>query len=95
LWAASVVQIVVTRGHCHGKLKLPHKNEPTTTAHLYSQIFTQMSQWINLIERRHLQGYAEDVSAIFQSGIGCPSHWLTYLSHWDFVMLAAMLEIYF
>jgi len=57
-----------------------------TTAHLYSQnsqMFTQMSQWIAPIDRRHLQGYAEAVSAILQSGSGCPSHGLPYLSHRD------------
>jgi Transposase DDE domain len=54
-----------------------------TTAHLYRQMFTQMRQWIDPMDRRHLQGYAEAVSAILQSGSGCPSHWLPYLSHRD------------
>ena len=49
--------------------------------HLYSQMFTQMRQWITPTDQRHLQGYAEAVSAILQSESGCPSHWLPYLSH--------------
>jgi hypothetical protein len=51
--------------------------------HLYSQMLPQFRQWIQPIDRRHLQGYAEMVSAILQSESGCPSHWLPYLSHRD------------
>ena len=52
-----------------------------TEPHLYSQMFTQMRQWINLKDRRHLQGFSEAVSSILQAESGCPSHWLPYLSH--------------
>ena len=52
-----------------------------TEPHFYSQIFTQMRQWINPTDRRHLQGFSEAVSSILQAESGCPSHWLPYLSH--------------
>jgi Transposase DDE domain len=49
--------------------------------HLYLQLLAQFSQWIQPADRRHLQGYAELVSAILQSKSACPTHWLPYLSH--------------
>ena len=52
-----------------------------TEPHLYSQMFTQMRQWINPTDRRHLQGFSEAVSRILQAESGCPSHLLPYLSH--------------
>jgi hypothetical protein len=50
---------------------------------LYSQMLTQLRQWIRPTDQRHLQGFAEAVSGILQSESGCPSHWLPYLSHRD------------
>jgi hypothetical protein len=50
---------------------------------LYSQMLTQLRQWIRPTDQRHLQGFAEAVSGILQSKSGCPSHWLPYLSHRD------------
>jgi hypothetical protein len=50
---------------------------------LYSQMLTQLRQWIHPTDQRHLQGFAEAVSGILQSESGCPSHWLPYLSHRD------------
>jgi hypothetical protein len=50
---------------------------------LYRQLITQLRQWICPKDDRHLQGFAEAVSGILQSGSGCPSRWLPYLSHRD------------
>lgn len=52
-----------------------------TTPLLYRQLFDQLSQWLVPKDRRHLQGLAEIVGAILQSGSACSSHWLPYLSH--------------
>lgn len=52
-----------------------------TTPPLYRQLFDQLRQWVKPEDRRHLQGYAEIISAILQSGSACLSHWLPYLSH--------------
>ena len=49
--------------------------------HLYLQLQQQLSQWIKPKDKRHLQGFAEAVAAILQSGSASLSHWLPYLSH--------------
>ena len=49
--------------------------------HLYLQLQQQLSQWIKPKDKRYLQGFAEAVAAILQSGSGSLSHWLPYLSH--------------
>jgi hypothetical protein len=49
--------------------------------HLYLQLQQQMRQWIKPKDKRHLQGFAEAVAAILQSGSASLSHWLPYLSH--------------
>jgi hypothetical protein len=51
--------------------------------HLYLQLQQQLRQWIKPKDKRHLQGLAETVAAILQSGSACLSHWLPYLSHRD------------
>ncbi|WP_103670607.1 transposase [Pseudanabaena sp. BC1403] len=51
--------------------------------HLYLQLQQQMRQWIKPKDKRHLQGFAEAVAAILQSGSASLSHWLPYLSHRD------------
>jgi hypothetical protein len=51
------------------------------TPHLYSQLQTQLSQWITPKDKRHLTVFCENVAAILQSESGCLSHWLKYLSH--------------
>lgn len=48
---------------------------------LYRQLETQLSQWITPKDKRHLQGFAENVAAILQSESSCLAHWLSYLSH--------------
>ena len=48
---------------------------------LHTQLKTQLSQWISPQDKRHLDGFAENVAAILQSQSGCLSRWLTYLSH--------------
>lgn len=53
------------------------------TPHLYRQLEAQLRQWVLPKDRRHLQGYAEAVAAILQSGSACLSHWLPYLDHRD------------
>jgi Transposase DDE domain len=50
---------------------------------LYSQLQTQLSQWIIPKDQRHLQVFAENVAAILQAQSACLAHWLTYLSHRD------------
>jgi Transposase DDE domain len=57
-----------------------HRNTMSTPL-LYRQLETQLSQWIIPKDKRHLQGFAENVAAILQSQSGCLSHWLSYLSH--------------
>ena len=49
--------------------------------HLYLQLQQQMRQWLKPKDKRHLQGFAEAVAAILQSGSASLSHWLPYLSH--------------
>ena len=51
--------------------------------HLYLQLQQQLRQWIKPKDKRHLQGFAESVAAILQSGSASLSHWLPYLSHRD------------
>lgn len=51
------------------------------TPHLYRQLLDQFRQWITPQDQRHLQGFAEAVAAILQSGSACMSHWIPYLSH--------------
>jgi hypothetical protein len=50
---------------------------------LYSQLQTQLSQWINPKDQRHLQVFSENVAAILQAQSACLGHWLPYLSHRD------------
>jgi hypothetical protein len=57
------------------------KNNLMSTPLLYRQLATQLSQWITPKDKRHLQGFAENIAAIVQSQSGCLSHWLSYLSH--------------
>jgi hypothetical protein len=52
-----------------------------STPQLYRQLQTQLSQWITAKDKRHLSVFCENVAAILQSKSGCPSHWLSYLSH--------------
>lgn len=53
------------------------------TPQLYRQLEDQLRQWVLPKDRRHLQGYAEAIAAILQSGSACLSHWLPFLSHRD------------
>ncbi|MEM6868411.1 MAG: transposase [Cyanobacteria bacterium P01_C01_bin.121] len=48
---------------------------------LYRQLENQLRQYVLPKDRRHLQGYAEAVAAILQSGSACLSHWLPFLDH--------------
>lgn len=48
---------------------------------LYRQMEDQLRQYVLPVDRRHLQGYAEAVAAILQSGSACLSHWLPFLDH--------------
>lgn len=57
------------------------KNNLMSTPLLYRQLETQLSQWITPKDKRHLEGFAENIAAILQSQSGCLSHWLSYLSH--------------
>jgi hypothetical protein len=50
---------------------------------LYNQLQTQLSQWINPKDQRHLQVFSENVAAILQAQSACLGHWLPYLSHRD------------
>jgi hypothetical protein len=52
-----------------------------STPQLYSQLQTQLSQWITPKDKRHLTVFCENVAAILQSESGCLSHWLKYLGH--------------
>ncbi|TYQ27278.1 hypothetical protein [Pseudanabaena sp. UWO310] len=47
--------------------------------HLYLQLEQQLRQWLKPKDKRHLQGFAESVAAILQSGSASLSHWLPYL----------------
>jgi hypothetical protein len=48
---------------------------------LYRQLQDQLRQWVQPKDRRHLQGFAEILAAILQSGSACLGHWIPYLSH--------------
>jgi len=48
---------------------------------LYRQLLTQLCQWIEPIDQRHLGVFCENVAAILQAQSACLSHWLPYLSH--------------
>ena len=62
-------------------LKFPNQSNQIQMPYLYLQLENQLRQWIKAKDKRHLQGYAETVAAILQSGSACLSHWLPYLSH--------------
>ena len=51
------------------------------TPRRYRQLMTQLSQWVNAKEVRHLQGSCEAVGAILQSQQAAPARWLPDLSH--------------
>jgi hypothetical protein len=48
---------------------------------LHRQLQTQLSQWINPKDQRHLQVFSEHVAAILQAQSACLSQWLPDLSH--------------
>jgi hypothetical protein len=48
---------------------------------LYRQLQDQLSQWVQPKDQRHLQGFAEIVAAVLQSGQSCLGRWIPYLSH--------------
>jgi hypothetical protein len=50
---------------------------------LYRQLQVQLSQWVQPKDQRHLQGFAEIVAAVLQSGEACLGRWIPYLSHRD------------
>jgi hypothetical protein len=53
------------------------------TPQLYGQLIDQLRQWIVPKAQRHLQGVAEAVAAILQSGSACLNQWIPFLSHRD------------
>lgn len=48
---------------------------------LYRQLQDQLRQWVTPKDQRHLQGFAEILAAILQSGSACLGKWIPYLSH--------------
>lgn len=48
---------------------------------LHRQLQEQLRQWVKPKDQRHLQGYAEAISAILQSRSACLGQWLSYLGH--------------
>ena len=54
-----------------------------TTPLLYRQLQDHLRQWVQPKDQRHLQGFAEMLAAILQSGSACLGQWLPYLSHRD------------
>jgi Transposase DDE domain len=48
---------------------------------LYRQLQDQLRQWVQPKDQRHLQGFAEILAAILQSGSACLGKWIPYLSH--------------
>ena len=48
---------------------------------LYRQLQAQLRQWVQPKDQRHLQGFAEILAAILQSGSACLGKWLPYLTH--------------
>lgn len=50
---------------------------------LYRQLQDQLRQWVQPKDQRHLQGFAEILAAILQSGSACLGKWIPYLSHRD------------
>ena len=51
------------------------------TPRLYRQLMTQLRQWVNPKDKRHLQGFAETVAAILLSQSACLGKWIAYLGH--------------
>ena len=49
-------------------LKFPNQSNQIQMPYLYLQLENQLRQWIKAKDKRHLQGYAETVAAILQSG---------------------------
>ncbi len=43
---------------------------------LYRQLQDQLSQWVQPKDQRHLQGFAEIVAAVLQSGEACLGRWI-------------------
>jgi hypothetical protein len=64
-------------------LKFLHNSISMKTPQLYRELIDQLSQWIVPKDQRHLQGVAEAVAAILQSGSACLNKWLPFLSHRD------------
>lgn len=56
---------------------------------LYRQLQDQLSQWVQPKDQRHLQGLAEIVAVVLQSGNACLGRWIPYLSHrhWPWMSL--------
>lgn len=48
---------------------------------LYRQLQAQLRQWVEPKDQRHLQGFAEILTAILQSGSACLGKWIPYLTH--------------
>lgn len=48
---------------------------------LYRQLQDQLRQWVTPKDQRHLQGFAEILAAILQSGSACLGKWIPYLTH--------------
>lgn len=48
---------------------------------LYRQLQDQLSQWVQPIDQRHLQGFTEIVAAVLQTDEACLGRWIPYLSH--------------
>jgi hypothetical protein len=48
---------------------------------LYRQLEDQLRQWVEPKDQRHLQGFAEMLAAILQSGQACLGKWIPYLAH--------------
>ncbi len=61
----------------------PTQSKIMQTPHLYTQLIDQLRQWITPQDQRHLQGVAEAVAAILQSGSACLNRWIPFLSHRD------------
>lgn len=48
---------------------------------LYRQLMSQLRQWVQPKDQRHLQGFAEAITAILLSQSACVGRWISYLGH--------------
>jgi hypothetical protein len=70
------------KGAFHERLKFPN-SKPIAWKHpcYIVNCTSQLRQWVQPIDQRHLQVFSEILAAILQSGSAVLGKWIPYLSH--------------